>query len=72
MSRQLRCDAPPALHPTPPAPPASYHEGGPADSRMTAAARARGIKLTSLSRPLTPQDLAEVRQSGGRHAPPVC
>lgn len=35
----------------------SYHEGEPADSRMQAVAAARGIKLTSRSRPLTPQDL---------------
>lgn len=35
----------------------SYHEGDPADPRMSAAAAARGIKLTSRSRPLTPQDL---------------
>lgn len=34
----------------------SYHEGGPADERMTAAASKRGIKLTSHSRPLRPQD----------------
>lgn len=35
----------------------SYHEGGPADERMTAAAAKRGVKLTSRSRPLQPQDL---------------
>lgn len=39
----------------------SYHEGDPADSRMTATARKRGVNLTSRSRPLKPQDLAEVR-----------
>ena len=38
----------------------SYHEGDAADSRMTATARARGIQLTSRSRPLTPADLEEV------------
>ncbi|KAL4458020.1 hypothetical protein ABPG75_012885 [Micractinium tetrahymenae] len=37
----------------------SYHEGDPADSRMTATARSRGVTLTSRSRPLTPSDLAE-------------
>ncbi|EFN58713.1 hypothetical protein CHLNCDRAFT_19837 [Chlorella variabilis] len=36
-----------------------YHEGDPADGRMTATARGRGVTLTSRSRPLTPQDLAE-------------
>ena len=35
----------------------SYHEGGPADGRMAAAAAKRGIELTSLSRPLRPDDL---------------
>ena len=35
----------------------SYHEGDPADPRMSAAAAARGLKLTSRSRPLTPEDL---------------
>lgn len=35
----------------------SYHEGDPADPRMSAAAAARGFKLTSRSRPLTPGDL---------------
>ncbi len=37
----------------------SYHEGDNADSRMTRVAATRGVKLTSLSRPLTPQDLEE-------------
>lgn len=36
----------------------SYHEGDPADPRMAAAASARGIKLASRSRPLTPADVA--------------
>ena len=35
----------------------SYHEGGPSDERMAAAAAKRGIELTSLSRPLRPDDL---------------
>jgi protein-tyrosine phosphatase len=35
----------------------SYHEGDAADSRMTAAASGRGVKLTSRSRPLCPDDL---------------
>lgn len=37
----------------------SYHEGDPADARMTAAASVRGIRLTSQSRPLKPEDLVE-------------
>lgn len=37
----------------------SYHEGDPADSRMTAAASARGVRLTSRSRPLRPSDMTE-------------
>lgn len=36
----------------------SYHEGGPSDPRMTRAAAGRGVKLTSVSRPLTPADLS--------------
>ncbi|KAK9844116.1 hypothetical protein WJX81_004866 [Elliptochloris bilobata] len=36
-----------------------YHVGAAADERMTVAARERGISLTSRSRPLTPQDLAD-------------
>lgn len=35
----------------------SYHEGEPADARMRAAAATRGISVTSVSRPLTPDDL---------------
>eukprot|EP00667_Euglena_gracilis_P016430 EG_transcript_17183 len=35
----------------------SYHEGECADSRMQKAAAERGIRLTSRSRPLRPQDL---------------
>ncbi|GFR44260.1 hypothetical protein Agub_g5462 [Astrephomene gubernaculifera] len=34
----------------------SYHEGDPADSRMSMAARKRGVRLTSRSRPLQPPD----------------
>ena len=34
-------------------------------SRMTATARKRGVTLTSRSRPLRPEDLAEVRQWRG-------
>ncbi|PSC72725.1 tyrosine phosphatase [Micractinium conductrix] len=37
----------------------SYHEGDPADGRMTATARTRGVTLTSRSRPLRPSDLEE-------------
>ena len=37
----------------------SYHEGDPADGRMTAAASARGVRLTSRSRPLRPSDMSE-------------
>ncbi|KAG7670167.1 hypothetical protein Ndes2526B_g06569 [Nannochloris sp. 'desiccata'] len=37
----------------------SYHEGDNADSRMTRVAATRGVKLTSLSRPLTPEDLED-------------
>ena len=36
----------------------SYHEGDAADARMTAAASQRGVKLTSRSRPLRPDDLS--------------
>ena len=35
----------------------SYHEGEPADARMAAAAAARGVRLTSRSRPLAPTDI---------------
>ncbi|GAB5356486.1 hypothetical protein AAMO2058_000294000 [Amorphochlora amoebiformis] len=38
-------------------PPQAYHEGDPADPRMTRAASSRGIQLTSISRPLTRVDL---------------
>eukprot|EP00793_Prasinoderma_coloniale_P005303 PRCOL_00004711-RA len=34
----------------------SYHEGESADARMTDAASRRGVKLTSRSRPLCPED----------------
>lgn len=34
----------------------SYHEGDPADPRMTRVAARRGVQLTSLSRPLRAQD----------------
>ena len=37
----------------------SYHEGDAADARMSAAAAARGVELTSRSRPLAPADLHE-------------
>ena len=37
----------------------SYHEGDAADSRMSAVAAARGVRLTSRSRPLTPADLSD-------------
>lgn len=46
----------------------SYHEGDPADSRMTATARGRGVTLTSRSRPLIPADLAEVTMDSARLA----
>lgn len=35
----------------------SYHAGDPPDERTTAVARARGIRLTGASRPITRQDL---------------
>jgi protein-tyrosine phosphatase len=35
----------------------SYHEGDPGDARMRAAAAARGVEITSRSRPLRPGDL---------------
>ncbi|KAL8204772.1 hypothetical protein R6Q57_010395 [Mikania cordata] len=34
----------------------NYHEGGPADSRMRAASKRRGIEITSISRPIRPSD----------------
>ncbi|KAG5185737.1 phosphotyrosine protein phosphatase I superfamily [Tribonema minus] len=37
----------------------SYHEGDPADARMTEAAAQRGVHLTSISRPMRPSDLDE-------------
>ena len=37
----------------------SYHEGDSADARMTQVAAARGVRLTSKSRPLRPTDLSE-------------
>eukprot|EP00186_Timspurckia_oligopyrenoides_P002036 CAMPEP_0182452046 /NCGR_PEP_ID=MMETSP1172-20130603/44045_1 /TAXON_ID=708627 /ORGANISM="Timspurckia oligopyrenoides, Strain CCMP3278" /LENGTH=194 /DNA_ID=CAMNT_0024649859 /DNA_START=160 /DNA_END=744 /DNA_ORIENTATION=- len=37
----------------------SYHEGDPSDSRMTIAAKQRGIELTSRSRPLVQSDITE-------------
>eukprot|EP00249_Psilotum_nudum_P019815 c27432_g1_i1 orf=295-876(-) len=36
-----------------------YHEGEPADARMRAAAIKRGIKLTSISRPIRPTDFED-------------
>lgn len=39
----------------------SYHEGDPSDARMTAAAARRGVKLTSRSRPLRPEDWSRFR-----------
>jgi len=36
-----------------------YHEGNPADSRMKAAALKRGVKLTSISRPIRPSDFED-------------
>lgn len=37
----------------------NYHEGGPADSRMRAASKRRGIEITSISRPIRPSDFKE-------------
>ncbi|KAK9823202.1 hypothetical protein WJX72_001079 [[Myrmecia] bisecta] len=37
----------------------AYHVGDPADPRMNQAAKARGIALTSRSRPLRPEDLVD-------------
>lgn len=39
----------------------SYHEGDAADSRMAAAAIKRGVRLTSRSRPLKPEDWSTFR-----------
>ncbi|XP_020249483.1 uncharacterized protein LOC109826878, partial [Asparagus officinalis] len=36
-----------------------YHEGNPADSRMRAASKRRGVEVTSISRPLRPSDFKE-------------
>ncbi|XP_038986047.1 uncharacterized protein LOC120111907 [Phoenix dactylifera] len=36
-----------------------YHEGNPADSRMRAASKRRGIEVTSISRPIRPSDFKE-------------
>ena len=35
----------------------AYHEGDPSDGRMLAAAAKRGVRLTSRSRPLRPEDM---------------
>ncbi|XP_024982359.1 uncharacterized protein LOC112518836 [Cynara cardunculus var. scolymus] len=37
----------------------NYHEGNPADSRMRAASKKRGIEITSISRPIRPSDFKE-------------
>ncbi|XP_076909389.1 uncharacterized protein LOC143566626 [Bidens hawaiensis] len=37
----------------------NYHEGGPADSRMRATSKRRGIEITSISRPIRPSDFKE-------------
>ncbi|CAH9148444.1 unnamed protein product [Cuscuta epithymum] len=37
----------------------NYHEGSQADSRMRAAAKRRGIEITSISRPIRPSDFKE-------------
>eukprot|EP00899_Mesostigma_viride_P005362 jgi/Mesvir1/14827/Mv05454-RA.1 len=37
----------------------SFHEGDPADGRMKVAAATRGVHLTSISRPLKPEDVAK-------------
>ncbi|KAL5710706.1 protein-tyrosine-phosphatase [Ranunculus cassubicifolius] len=36
-----------------------YHEGNPADSRMRAASKRRGIEITSISRPIKPSDFRD-------------
>ncbi|PIA39232.1 hypothetical protein AQUCO_02700427v1 [Aquilegia coerulea] len=36
-----------------------YHEGNPADSRMRAASKRRGIEITSISRPIRPSDFKD-------------
>ncbi|CAI0544233.1 unnamed protein product [Linum tenue] len=37
----------------------NYHEGGPADPRMRAASKKRGVEITSISRPIRPSDFVE-------------
>ncbi|KAG5248033.1 hypothetical protein OIU78_001332 [Salix suchowensis] len=37
----------------------NYHEGNPADSRMRAASKRRGIEITSISRPIRPSDFRD-------------
>ncbi|CAA3016800.1 Low molecular weight -tyrosine-phosphatase slr0328 [Olea europaea subsp. europaea] len=37
----------------------NYHEGGPADPRMRAASKRRGVEITSISRPLRPSDFRD-------------
>ncbi|KAF6151780.1 hypothetical protein GIB67_010354, partial [Kingdonia uniflora] len=37
----------------------NYHEGGPADSRMRAASKRRGVAVTSISRPIRPSDFRD-------------
>lgn len=48
----------------------SYHEGDASDERMAAAAARRGVKLTSRSRPLRPEDLSKFDYIIGGFAPP--
>ncbi|KAI4340449.1 hypothetical protein MLD38_025281 [Melastoma candidum] len=36
-----------------------YHEGNPADPRMRAAAKKRGVEITSISRPIRPSDFQD-------------
>ncbi|XP_011044725.1 PREDICTED: low molecular weight phosphotyrosine protein phosphatase [Populus euphratica] len=36
-----------------------YHEGNPADPRMRAASRRRGVEITSISRPIRPSDFRD-------------
>ncbi|KAJ8750194.1 hypothetical protein K2173_014109 [Erythroxylum novogranatense] len=37
----------------------NYHEGNPADPRMSAASKRRGIEITSISRPIQPSDFKD-------------
>ncbi|KAJ4832180.1 hypothetical protein Tsubulata_008998 [Turnera subulata] len=37
----------------------NYHEGNPADPRMRAASKKRGIEITSISRPIRPSDFRD-------------